>query len=105
MTLYKILIINPNTTASMTDALMPIVEGLDYNNVKILFPSLPSIFAPLGRDAPQALKPSDFAPGEHDIIVGTVICILRIGRGATPLLSLPSFPLPREDNEGLLENR
>lgn len=40
----RVLIINPNTSQHMTDALKPVVEGLGYKNVS--HPSI-SLIAPL----------------------------------------------------------
>ncbi|WFD36568.1 hypothetical protein MCUN1_003451 [Malassezia cuniculi] len=38
---YRILIINPNTTVAMTDALRPLVEGLAYNDTVYTFWTAP----------------------------------------------------------------
>lgn len=49
--LVRMLIINPNTSSSMTDALRPVVQGLGYPNVEFSFftcptPGVPSINSP-----------------------------------------------------------
>lgn len=72
-TSFKILIINPNTSTRMTDALKPIVTNLNYNNVQFEYFTAPTQSVTLPDDG-HVIKPVPSINSGEDSVQSALHC-------------------------------
>ncbi|KAK6443404.1 Protein dcg1 [Oleoguttula sp. CCFEE 5521] len=62
MPAHKILVINPNTTSAMTDALKPLINGLKYENTTFTFYTAPSGVPSINNEDDAAVSVNGCSP-------------------------------------------